>query len=98
MNARERGSEIKDNFCNVMPAVGLSIAPVQGQRCAGKHPGATEHCLRGRPVKPRRAGQQSTRIGALDQYFDHTGIFKLMHRRLVLLVIVDLLMAITYSF
>jgi type IV secretory pathway VirB10-like protein len=34
---------------------------------AGKRPGITEHCLRGRPVKPRKAGQQSTRFNSLNR-------------------------------
>jgi hypothetical protein len=29
---------------------------------AGKRPSVTEHCLRGRPVMPRRSGQQSTHL------------------------------------
>jgi hypothetical protein len=50
---------------------------VERQRCAGKRPGATEHCLHGRPVKPRTTGQQSTRFNSLNRilgrYFGHTG-------------------------
>ena len=34
---------------------------------ARKRLGVTEHCLRGRPVKPRRAGQQSTRFNSLNR-------------------------------
>jgi hypothetical protein len=34
---------------------------------AGKRPGVTEHCLRGRPAKPRKAGQQSTRFNSLNR-------------------------------
>jgi hypothetical protein len=34
---------------------------------AGKRPGVTEHCLRGRPAKPRRAGQQSTRFNSFNR-------------------------------
>jgi hypothetical protein len=53
----------------------VSDDPVAGGRlhlgsdhyAAGKRPGVTEHCLRGRPVKPRRTGQQSTRFNSFNQ-------------------------------
>jgi hypothetical protein len=43
---------------------------------AGKRPGVTEHCLRGRPGKPRRLGNKSTRFNILNRsfgsiFFDH---------------------------
>jgi hypothetical protein len=49
------------------PVAGGRLHVCKDNCAAGKRPGVTEHCLRGRPVKPRRAEQQSTRFNSLNR-------------------------------
>jgi hypothetical protein len=48
------------------PVTGGRLGMCKDNYAAGKCPGVTEHCLRGRPVKPRRVEQQSRRFNFLE--------------------------------
>jgi hypothetical protein len=51
-----------DHFASLSDSVRSSTR----MRFLGTHTGVAEHCLRGRPVKPRRAEQQSTRFNFVE--------------------------------
>jgi hypothetical protein len=55
------------NLAEKYPVAGGRLHLWKDSYAAGKRTGVTEHCLRGRLVEPRRAGQQSTRFNSLNQ-------------------------------